>query len=389
MRGFESLVIGRDIGEVPLIASRICGVCSHPHFWAAAIAAEQIAGVETSKDIAELRDICNKLGLVQNHVIHLGVLAAPDHIGKNELDYITKITLEINSYVTKAIRLICGRLTSPNNYFMGRFFTYINSRVLKSAVELLRASKPLLEDLTAKILDIKLPEIADPAPFYAALTESVKTTIPRSPPYYLDTPNGNVYVTSDNYREVFKERRTDYSNSRKCLFIDEVFHVGSRARLLSTLKNGGLDSSEREYVVRYAGVLKENPYSNIYAKALESRIVLDSLIQSIDELSHRELKLEPVLTNKVASAGLGVVEAPRGLLIHYYEVSRDRRVTRADIVTPTVMNTEHIELSATALVRKLITDSASEEAIRKLVESLVRAYDPCIPCAVHIVRGVE
>lgn len=389
LRGFEKLVIGRAISEVPLIASRICGVCSHPHFWAATLAAEQVAGVEVSDDVAKLRDVCNKLGLVQNHVVHLGILAAPDYLEKSELERITRVTLEINSYLTKAMRLICGRLTSPNNYSMGRFLVDIDHRVLQSAGEVLRASKPLLEDLAARFLEVELPEVADPAPFYVALSESTETTIPKTPQYRLDTPGGGVYATLENYRDIFRERRAEYSNSKKCLFMGEVFHVGSRARLLGALDNGGLGDGVGNYVVKYEKTLRDNPYSNIYAKALESRIMLDSLVQTIEDLLSKKLELEPTYVGSEQHAGLGIVEAPRGLLVHYYEVSKDRRVTRADIVTPTVMNTEHIELSATTLVRKLVTGRATEETIRKLVESLVRAYDPCIPCAVHVIKKVR
>lgn len=386
LRGFERLVFGRRICDVPFIASRICGVCSHPHFWAATLAVEQIAGIEVSEDTAILRDVCNKLGILQNHAIQLGVLAAPDYLTREDSERLSKIALELNSYLSRAIKLVCGRLTSPNNYSHGKFLSDANPRVLSAATELLKHSRSYLEDLTERVLEIELPELKDPAPNYAALRGSMRISVPRSQWYYLDTQGESICVTSRNYRELFEEIHNEYSGSKKCLLMGSPFHVGPRARLLSVLKNGGLSSEDRISIASYEKLLEENPYSNLKAKALELRIVMDSLIHEMSELSSRGLRLQPTLSSKGSPVGLGVVEAPRGLLIHYYEVSEDLRVARADIITPTVMNTEHIELAATALVRRLLEDGADDLMMRKLVESLVRAYDPCIPCAVHVIR---
>jgi len=385
LRGFENLVIGRKVSEVPAIASRICGVCSHPHFWAASLAVEQIAGVEASEDTIRLRDVCNKLSFIQNHVIHLGVLALPDYLSREASEQLAKKSLEINTYLNKVIKLVCGRLTSPNNYSMGRFLSDVSRRVLMSALELLKSVRPHLEGFTERVLDVELPNSRDPSPRYVALSGSTKSTVPRGQPYSLNTPTGRFATTLENYRELFNELHVEYSSSKKCLFLGYPFYVGARARLLSALEYNELDGETRGVVASFEKKLKENPYSNIYAKAIESKLMFDSIVQDVSELSSRDLELQPA-TTRGASAGLGVVEAPRGLLIHYYEVDKDLKVVKADIATPTVMNTEHVELSATSIAKELLAEGASDSTIQKYVEALVRAYDPCIPCAVHVVK---
>ncbi len=389
LRGFERLVVGRRADDVPLIASRICGVCSHAHFWAPALAVEQIAGVEASEDAVVLRDVCNKLQLLQNHAAHLGVLALPDYVDEDASRLLARDTLRLNSHLGKAIRLVCGRLTAPNNYVPGGFCADISSRVLASALEYLRSSRPLLEGLAERVLEVELPELEDPAPNYVALLDHRGGTVPRGQPYCLSTSYDGaerVCVTPENYGELFRELRTEYSTSKKCLFMGRPFYVGARARLLSALRTRSLDSDLASTLASYEGVLRRNPFSNLYAKALESRIVLDSVMRDLSELSSREPRLRPSTTSRSASAGLGVIEAPRGLLIHYYEAGEDRRIRRADVITPTVMNAEHIELAATALVQRLLNEGAGEATIQRQAEALVRAYDPCIPCAVHVVR---
>jgi len=86
--------------------------------------------------------------------------------------------------------------------------------------------------------------------------------------------------------------------------------------------------------------------------------------------------------------GVGVVEAPRGLLIHYYELNPEMRVIKADIITPTVMFSKHIEVSSEALIKGLLAseEGRDESLVKRFVEALVRAYDPCIPCAVHVIK---
>lgn len=386
LRGFERLALGRRVGDLPLIASRICGVCSHPHFWAAALAAEQVAGVEASEDTRVLRDVCNKLSLVQNHVIHLGVLALPDHLSREDSERVSRKALELSGHLVRAMRNLCGRLTSPSCYSMGRFLLDIDRRVLSSTAELLKSSLTALDELVARVLDVGLPDTADPAPRYAALSGSTRVTVPSGRQYRVDTPAGRFSVAPENYRELFGELHAEYSSSRKCLFMGSPFYVGPRARLLAAIRSGDLDGEVKDYAVGLERALEENPFSNIYAKAIESKMALSSAIRDLRELSSRDLRLTPSVVSKGEPAGLGIVEAPRGLLIHYYEVDREGRVVGADIVTPTVMNAEHIELSSTAMVKRLLSEGAGDAAVQRLVESLVRSYDPCIPCAVHVVR---
>jgi coenzyme F420-reducing hydrogenase alpha subunit len=385
VRGFERLVVGRYVGDVPMIAARICGVCSHPHFWAAAIAAEQAAGIEVSDDVAKIRDICNKLGLLQNHVVHLGLLALPDYLSKEEVERVSRAVLAVNTDIVSAMKLLCGRLTSPNSYRLGRFFTRIDRRTIATALKHLKEVGKALEELIERALKIDIPSLRDPSPVGLSLSGSPAITVPKMGPYLLETPSGRTEIHSKNYKNVLVEASTDYSTSKKCVYNGKPFHVGARARLLNALKSGGLDSELKDVVSGYENLLEGNPFSNIYAKAFETKMVFDLLIRELDELD-RELKLEPTYAGRISSSGIGVVEAPRGLLVHYYEVDEELRVTRADIVTPTVMNTQHIEASATALVGDLMASKASESSVKKLVEALVRAYDPCIPCAVHVIK---
>jgi coenzyme F420-reducing hydrogenase alpha subunit len=375
LRNFEALTRGRRPSEVPYIASRICGVCSHVHFWASSLALEQALGIEVGEDLAAIRDVCNRLQLVQNHVVHLGLLVLPDYVSRERFEEHARLTLATNSYLLKALNTLCGRLTNPVGYSLGRLLTPVEPRHLKAAADYLREARTYVAKLSEAVLGLELPELEDPAPSYVALSQAAAVTVPTGGPYSLTTPRGTVELSEDNYRSVLHEVHAEYSNSRKCVLMGEPFFVGARARLLAT--RGDLP-------VGILRTLATNPFSNNYAQAVEALAAVDLLVEVLGELSSRALRLGSS-SGTPRGSGLGVVEAPRGLLVHYYRVGRDGRVEEADIVTPTVMNTYHLELSAATLARDLARRGLGEGEVARCVEALVRAYDPCIPCAVHVV----
>jgi len=80
--------------------------------------------------------------------------------------------------------------------------------------------------------------------------------------------------------------------------------------------------------------------------------------------------------------GTGLVEAPRGLLIHHYGVDDLGRIAAVDILTPTAINQAAMEAQLLAD----LADVQDEAALSSAAERIVRAYDPCISCAVHVLR---
>jgi coenzyme F420-reducing hydrogenase alpha subunit len=80
--------------------------------------------------------------------------------------------------------------------------------------------------------------------------------------------------------------------------------------------------------------------------------------------------------------GTAVMEAPRGLLVHHYVIDEWGYVAAADVVTPTAINQRAMQV-------QILADLAEEtdpERMRPVVERIVRAFDPCISCAVHLLQ---
>jgi coenzyme F420-reducing hydrogenase alpha subunit len=85
-----------------------------------------------------------------------------------------------------------------------------------------------------------------------------------------------------------------------------------------------------------------------------------------------------------AAEGVGVVEAPRGVLFHHYSFDGDGRIDKANCVVPSTQNNGNIHRDLPALVDNAIARGIDDDRRLELVCSmLVRSYDPCLSCSVH------
>ena len=102
----------------------------------------------------------------------------------------------------------------------------------------------------------------------------------------------------------------------------------------------------------------------------------------IDKLIDAGVKDEkPVKVKPKAGRGVGIVEVPRGILVHDYTLDKDGKCTKANCIIPTNQNHANIQKDMEELVPQIL--DKSEKEIELTLEMLVRAYDPCISCSTH------
>ena len=80
--------------------------------------------------------------------------------------------------------------------------------------------------------------------------------------------------------------------------------------------------------------------------------------------------------------GWGLVEAPRGPLIHHYVVE-DGKIAMGEFIIPTVHNMLAIERALRVAAERYITEDSVNLELERAVGRVVRAFDPCIACATH------
>jgi F420-non-reducing hydrogenase large subunit len=108
-----------------------------------------------------------------------------------------------------------------------------------------------------------------------------------------------------------------------------------------------------------------------------------------------ELASDPEITSpdvrtiptETPTEGVGVVEAPRGTLIHHYETDERGLITRANLIVATQNNAARIALSVDKAAKALVHGPDVDEGILNQVEMAFRAYDPCFGCATHALPG--
>jgi len=125
-----------------------------------------------------------------------------------------------------------------------------------------------------------------------------------------------------------------------------------------------------------------NPFMNNVAQVVEFAHNLEDSINLIDRLVEKGVKDEKPVEFKIKKGrGIGLVEAPRGLLIHDYTLDDRGKCVKANCVIPTNQNHGNIQKDLEAFVPEIL--DRSEDEIRLNLEMLVRAYDPCISCSTH------
>ena len=80
---------------------------------------------------------------------------------------------------------------------------------------------------------------------------------------------------------------------------------------------------------------------------------------------------------------MGLIEAPRGTLIHHYKVDENDQVTMANLIVSTTHNNTPMNLAVTGVAKQYLSGKTITEGLLNHVEVAIRAYDPCLSCATH------
>jgi F420-non-reducing hydrogenase large subunit len=102
------------------------------------------------------------------------------------------------------------------------------------------------------------------------------------------------------------------------------------------------------------------------------------------EISDPEIRRIPT---EIPRAGIGVVEAPRGTLIHHYETDQRGVIRKANLMVATQHNSARIALSVDKAARSFIRRGRIDDGMLNMVEMAFRAYDPCHACGTHSLPG--
>jgi coenzyme F420-reducing hydrogenase alpha subunit len=384
-RFFEAFTRGMTPAELPWIVGRICGICCVGHQLAATKAVEDAQGLVPSAQTVLLRELLNLSQFLQSHVLHVYFLAVPDFLGVASVLPLAKSHPEV---VRRALRL--KKLANDFTAVLGGRTLHPMANTLLGWRKL--PAKDALAELRRRLV-AALPDLAEtvaiakslPIPPYERETEYVSLWHPSRYALY----DGEVYssdlratVPVRDYETICNEHTVAHSTAKWSRWHRDSYAVGALARVNNSFDR--LHPAAQAVAADLALTPPcSNPYKNNLAQVVEIIHCAHEAIALLDRALDGDLVVEDLSFTPRAGRGFGATEVPRGILFHDYTFDADGLCSGANAVIPTSQNIANIEADMRAFAPAMLRD-LSREALTLHLEMLLRAYDPCISCSVHM-----
>ena len=412
-RGFERFIQGRLLWEVPVIVQRLCGICPVSHHLAAAKAMDVICGVDELPPTAEkMRRLMHYGQVMQSHVLHFFHLAAPDFLfgfgSPAEKRNIFEVIREQPELGRRAILMrkygqdIIEATAGKKIHGTGAIPGGINRNLPIETRDKLLQDIDEMENWALDALKLAREYTHEHAELVGSFASfpSHYLSLVRPGDGALDLYDGNLRALDmtgkaifdqlpyERYHEVLIEDVRSWSYM-KFPFLKEIgtedgwYRVGPLARMNSaSLIDTPLANQAREELMAANGGITHAVLTNHWARMIE-------VLHCIEKI--RDLLHDPDLqgTDLKASGdrreeGVGVIEAPRGNLIHHYRVDENDQVTYCNLIVSTTHNNEGMNRAVKDVAVKLLSGQQEiTEGMLNQVEVAIRAYDPCLSCATH------
>ena len=387
-RFYTEAVKGKPIIAVPSFLSRICGTCSLAHLFASLEAIEKSQGIELSQQSRLLRRLTYNGLIIRDHALHLYFFTMPDILGLESIfdipddpaaagHRLLHDSFEIKKLGTTLSTLISGAAIHAPLPTIGGFLKIPDVEKLKDLLPVLEKTRE------AAIRGIQVfgdwPESLIRNSDYLALRNDRDFNFLDG--YVLNSDGKK--VPEEKFHDFLKSVVIPYSQAEGYEFSDshEDYLVGALARvnLNKELLNKRTASDAKKYLDFFPS---NNVYHNNLAQAIEILQCLDDSIEIINSLAITAEK--PRQTLPRAGSGVGVIEAPRGILYHYVKVNDKGMVEDYDVIEQTDKNKINIEND----LKKYFSANLDkdEETLRLNSEKIIRAYDPCMSCATNFLK---
>jgi F420-non-reducing hydrogenase large subunit len=427
LRGFETFVEGRPAEDMPQITSRICGVCPTAHHMASVKALDALYGVQPTPAARAVRETFYNLFMFEDHLLHFFFLGGPDFIvgpdapkgSRNILGVIDKVGIETGRKVIE-IRKRCrdlmtqigGKPIHPVLGLPGGVAKQITNEMreeckvfAKDAVAFAQFTMSAFNDIVLAnktYLDIILSDIYYLKTYYMGMVDDKNRENLYDGAIRVVDPDGKEIVrfNPSDYASVIGEHVEPWSYVKFPFlrkigwkgFIDGkesgIYRVAPIARL-NAADGMATPLAQAEYE-RLFSTIGTKPVHNTLAMHWARLVEVIYAAERLAELASCEELTSPDIRNmnlKTPSEGVGIVEAPRGTLIHHYKTDTNGIITQANLIVATVGNSAAINMSIEKAAKKLITNGNVNDGLLNMVEMAFRAYDPCLSCATHALPG--
>ncbi len=410
-RGFEKFIQGRPYWEVPVLVQRLCGICPVSHHLAASKAMDMIVGARLTPTAEKLRRLMHFGQVLQSHALHFYYLASPDLLFGFDSDVarrnivgvaaaypeIARQGVALRRYGQEVIRITAGKRVHGTGSIPGG----VN------------------KNLSMEERDTLLKEIDDMIAWSQGAVELVKKVYGGRPDFHngfgyfrssfmslvredgaLDLYHGGLRARDEHGQTIFDHvdytHYWDYIHEEvkpwsymKFPFIrskgreEGWYRVGPLARVNNCdLIPTPLAEAERKAFKAFGG---GSALHATLAYHWARMIEMLHCVEGIKELLHDPDLLgdDLVTQGQRGFRGVGVIEAPRGTLIHHYRVDEDDLIVRANLIVSTTHNNQAMNEAVRQVALQYLDGQNLTEGLLNYIEVAIRAFDPCLSCATH------
>ncbi|NQU11799.1 Ni/Fe hydrogenase subunit alpha [bacterium] len=411
-RGFEKFCEGRHFAEMPQITPRTCGICPVSHLLASAKACDMIVGNEVPRTAHRLRELLHMGQITQSHALSFFHLSAPDLLlgfdsnpaTRNIIGLIqqqpaiAKRGVRLRKFGQELIKLVGARKIHSDFPVPGGVNKVLTTAERDAALQGL----PEAFDHAQFALDLLLgyhDQHRDEVESFGAFDSNYLGLV--QPDGALELYDGNLrfgdaqgavlhdQVDPASYLDYIAEAAEPWSYMKFPFIARQgypagMYRVGPLARLNICDHIATPRANDALAAWRAAGRVRTSSFYYHWARLIE---VLYALERAEQLLQDPEITGRDVVGPNwpVAEQGIGVVEAPRGTLIHHYWVDPNGRVEKVNLIVATGHNNLAMNQGVRAIAKKYVKAKKLKEGMLNRVEAVIRCYDPCLSCATHAV----
>ncbi|WP_079436344.1 Ni/Fe hydrogenase subunit alpha [Zoogloea sp. LCSB751] len=411
-RGFEKFIQGRPYWEVPVMVQRLCGICPVSHHLAASKALDPVVGAMQIPPTAEkIRRLMHYGQILQSHALHFFHLSSPDLLFGFEspvqqrnivgvaaaYPHVAKEGVLLRKFGQEVIRVTAGKRVHGTGAIPGG----VNKSLSTDDRDLLRkdADQVVSWSRDAVHLARRLHEANGPLYDEFGLFRSHLFSLVRADGA-MDLYDGHLrlrdargQIVRDglpcaDYEQYIVEEVKPWSYM-KFPFIRELgpakgwYKVGPLARVQNCdfIPSPLAEAERQDFIARGDGEPIHAPLAYHWARMIEmlhAAEVVRDLLDDPDLLSDDRLASGPK-----GREGVGIIEAPRGTLIHHYRVGEDDLVSYCNLIVSTTHNNQAMNEAVRQVARRYLDGRQLTEGLLNHIEVAIRAFDPCLSCATH------
>ena len=411
-RGFEKFIQGRPYWEVPVMVQRLCGICPVSHHLAASKALDMMLGVKQLTPTAEkIRRLMHAGQILQSHALHFFHLASPDLLfgfgsdvaARNVVGVIAahpeiaKKGVFLRKYGQEVIRMTAGKRVHGTGSVPGGVNKSLSAEeraeLLKDIYQMVAWSRSAV-DMIRNLFEQNLAEYNAFGRFRSAGMCLV------SPDGAMDLYHGGLrardadgktlfdHYDYGRYWEVIAEGVKPWSYMKFPFFKslgpdDGSYRVGPLTRVThcDSIPTALADKAREEFMAFDGGSATGATLGYHWARMIEMLHAAETIKDLLhdDDIVGRDL----IATGQRQERGVGVIEAPRGTLIHHYRVDENDLVIRANLIVSTTHNNQALNEAIRQVAKRYLDGRKLTEGLLNHVEVAIRAFDPCLSCATH------